>query len=37
MLSDTLPTEKATALGAARNRFPLPVIMTALVSYIWHG
>jgi len=37
MLSDTLPTEKTTAPGAARNCFPLPVIMTTLVSEFWHG
>jgi hypothetical protein len=37
MLRDALPAEKALARGTACNRFPLPMIVTTLVSDIRHG
>jgi hypothetical protein len=36
MLRDALPAEKTATLGTARNRLPLPMIMTTLVSDIGH-
>ena len=37
MLRDALPAKKAAALGTARNRLPLHMIVTTLVSDIRHG
>ena len=36
MFRDALPAEKTATLGTARNRLPLPMIVTTLVSNIGH-
>jgi len=37
MLRDALPAEEASAGGTACSRLPPPMIVTTLVSDIWHG